>query len=85
MPLPPPPERALSMTGYPMREAASNASSTDSRVSVPGMVLSPASFAICLILDLSLSLSISSAEGPMNAIPFFLQSVAKSAFSERKP
>ena len=74
------------MTGKPMISAASRASPASyTGLSVPGTTGIPASFMVCLASDLFPILSISSPEGPINAMPNLAHLSAKAAFSERKP
>ena len=74
------------MTGKPMISAASRASPASyTGLSVPGTTGMPASFMVRLASDLFPILSISSPEGPINAMPNLAHLSAKAAFSERKP
>ena len=69
MPRPPPPAEALRITGYPISAAASRASSTDCKASVPGTIGTPASRATRRAVALSPKARMFSGVGPMKVIP----------------
>ena len=86
MPLPPPPDAALIMIGYPI-VCATRAASTSSLTapSEPGTTGTLAAMAISRARDLSPTLAMTSGSGPMKPIWQDLQTSAKWAFSARKP
>ena len=86
MPRPPPPAVALTISGYPIKEAAARASAR-SATGPPLHAASgtPACSASRLDSILSPSLRITSADGPMKMIPSRSHSSANSAFSETNP
>ena len=86
IPLPPPPDAALSRTGKPISSAISNADSRDSiGLSDPGTESTPQLEANAFALVLSPKRSIASGEGPMKIISLSATALANSAFSERNP
>ncbi|VVB89824.1 Uncharacterised protein [uncultured archaeon] len=86
MPMPPPPDDALTITGYPMLSAISRASSKSFMpFSLPGITGIPAAFMVFLASILLPTLSMAWLVGPMNVIPSFSQRAANSGFSARKP
>jgi hypothetical protein len=86
MPLPPPPPAALSISGYPMRFAASRAAATSPGASaVPSTIGTPASRAIFRARVFSPRRRCTLAGGPTNVRPALVTASAKSAFSDRKP
>ncbi len=85
MPLPPPPNAALTSSGYPRRGASflAWAMSTGSRV--PGTIGMPAASAKRRAADLSPICSIAEALGPTNVNPASSTAWAKCARSARNP
>ena len=85
MPLPPPPNAALTSSGNPMRGASFLAMATSTGSRVPGMMGTPAASAIRLAAALSPKSSIATGGGPTNVNPASSTAVAKCARSARKP
>ena len=86
IPRPPPPAEALSITGYPIAFALSNASSGPSNIpSPPGTTGTPASFIVCFAFALFPIESMMSGLGPRKAKPFSLQIFENCALSDRNP
>ena len=85
MPIPPPPAVLFSITGYPMRSAASTASPADASRSVPGSSGTPFAAAISRAVCFKPKARICSGVGPMNTTPRAAHASAKAAFSLRNP
>ena len=86
MPLPPPPDDALIITGKPISFAMARPSSAAWTGSLlPGTTGTPASIMVFRASDLLPILLIISALGPINAILHSAHSLANLAFSDRKP
>ncbi len=85
MPLPPPPNAALTMRGNPMRSASAGARSRVTGSGVPGTMGTPTRSAARRAADLSPIISIASAGGPMNVKPESATALAKCARSDRNP
>ena len=85
MPLPPPPEAALSITGKPIFVAAATASSVVSQ-RAPGTMGTPAARHLVARGGLAAHLRASrSAGGPMKTMPAFSHASGSAGFSLRKP
>jgi hypothetical protein len=86
IPIPPPPPAALTSTGYPIRPAASRASSTVPTVpAVPGTVCTPASATSARATALSFIRSMVAGGGPMKVNPASWTARANAACSDRNP
>ena len=85
MPLPPPPDVALSSTGKPSSTAAILISARLATPSVPGTSGTPAARISAFARALSPVFSITSAGGPMKTRSLSVQARTKAGFSERKP
>ena len=86
IPLPPPPQEALSISGKPIFFAILTSSSgLSGNILLAGITGTPASSAIFLALALFPNFSILSAVGPINFIPAKLHSFANSGFSDKRP
>ena len=84
--MPPPPAAALSITGKPMRSAASARRPRSSTASsVPGTTGTPAAVAMRRAEVFSPMSAMVSLRGPMKTRPASSQARAKEAFSARKP
>jgi len=84
MPMPPPPPDGLTMTGKPMRWAASIAAA-GSTAPLPGVTGTPWATASSRAASFDPSFRMADAGGPMNLIPAASHASGNAAFSDRKP
>ena len=84
MPLPPPPEAALSITGKPIFFAAATASSAVSHIA-PGTMGTPASAIFLRAAVFEPIWRIALAGGPMKVMPAASHASTKAAFSLKNP
>lgn len=86
MPRPPPPSRALSITGNPYWFAnADTWEGSDTDCSIPGITGTPAALATSRADTLSPTAAMQDGEGPMNRTPAWLHFSANSVDSDKKP